>query len=233
MFDTIPKRATLVETVVSKLISQINSGEPPAGGRLPSEAAIAEQLGVSRTVVREAVSQVRADGLIYNLPGKGLFVSKRESGEGVIRFQRRELEPTAVVAYLLEMRTSLEADSARFAAERCDRRALERIREACINIDHATQKGRDGVDEDFAFHIEIARASENPYTLQVLEFLSESLKASIKKSRDIDSGRAEYLDAVRDEHAQILKAIENKKGEAAAAAMRNHLEAGSARLTTR
>lgn len=232
MFKPLPKRETLVETVVARLTESIAKGQPAPGERLPSEASLAVQFGVSRTVIREAVARLKADDLVHNQPGKGLYINERDGGEGVIRFQKHDLEPEMVVTHLFEMRNGLEADSARFATLRRTPESLARIRTAYDRLEQATQNGAAAIKDDLEFHLEIARASQNPFIVKVLEFLSDSISSSMVKSRMIGAETPTCLADISAEHTAILDAIMAGDAEAAARAMRHHTETGSLRYFT-
>src|SRR5690606_25828684 len=75
MFQKIHSRAGLSDEVAQTLLEQIRNGNLPAGAKLPSEAALAEQFGVSRAVVREATAQLKSQGVVESRQGSGVYVS--------------------------------------------------------------------------------------------------------------------------------------------------------------
>jgi GntR family transcriptional regulator, transcriptional repressor for pyruvate dehydrogenase complex len=226
----VPVRESLVKTVTDQLTRLITSGAFELGARLPTEGSLAERLGVSRTVVREALALLKADNIIRSQRGQGLSVSEGALAPTVLRFHRPDASTREVVCALLEMREGLETQSARLAALRRTEADLLALRETLDSLGEAENQGRDGVDEDLTFHVAIARISGNTFICQVLEFLSAPLRRAIAESRSIDSTRAEYLQAVRAEHIRIFAAIAAGDAEAAGTAMRQHTEAGQRRL---
>jgi GntR family transcriptional repressor for pyruvate dehydrogenase complex len=226
----VPQRQSLVTTVVEQLTQQVRSGAAAPGTRLPAESELSRLFDVSRTVVREAVARLKADGLVETLPGQGLFVADPGPGSGVLRLRPPEGDATQVAAELLEFRAGLEVDSARLAALRrtpADARALRRSFERLTAVQG---EGGSGADEDVAFHLQIARASHNTYISQVLEFLSASMQVAISRSRELDANGGEHLVDAHREHTAIFEAVIAGDPEAAVRAMRTHLQAGQQRL---
>lgn len=226
----VPLRESLVKSVTDQMTRLIMSGSAPPGSRLPTEGALALQLGVSRTVIREALAQLKADGIVHSHRGRGLFVSVDALVPTVLRFRRPDMCAREIVGALLEMREGLEAQSARLAAARRNDEDLADLRQMLESMDRAEAEERDGVEEDFEFHRTVGRVSRNTYINQVIEFLAVSLRRSIAESRAIDTTRTEYLHAVRGEHNRIFEAIAAGDVDAAGEAMRKHTEAGQARL---
>jgi GntR family transcriptional repressor for pyruvate dehydrogenase complex len=228
--EPVPVRESLVKAVTDQLTRLVTSGAFELGARLPTEGRLAERLGVSRTVVREALALLKADNIVRGHRGQGLSVSEGALAPTVLRFHRPNASTREIVRALLEMREGLETQSARLAALRRSEADLVALRDTLDSLRDAENQGRDGVEEDLAFHFAIARVSRNAFIGQVLEFLSAPLRRAIAESRSIDTTRAEYLQAVRAEHNQIFAAIAAGDAEAAGTAMRQHTEAGQHRL---
>lgn len=210
--------------VVERLAAEIASGRLARGARLPTEQELTEALGVSRTVVREAVAALRAEGLIETRQGVGAFVA-RDVQRRPFRIDPDELRTIAEVVNVMELRTGIEIEAAGFAAERADVASRNRIAGALKAIDAAIKRGDAAIDEDFAFHLAVARASRNPYFTRLLEFLGrfliprQSVRIGLKRPDDLKA----YLERIQAEHRQILVAIETGSGDAARKAMRRHL----------
>lgn len=226
----IPQRDNLVSVVTTQLAQTIRSGAFAPGARLPAENDLARQLGVSRTVIREALALLKADHLVVTQRGQGLFVSETALGQGVLRFKPPNGGAVAVIRELFELRTGLETEAARLAAARRSSLDIAELTEILGKLDLAAAGTADGVDEDLCFHQLIARISKNSFIVQVLDFLSDSLRSSITKSREIDAARVDYLASVRIEHHRILDAITAGDTVAAGEAMRAHLDSGLRRL---
>ena len=226
----VPQRQSLVTAVVEQLTRQVRSGAAAPGTRLPAESELSRLFDVSRTVVREAVARLKADGLVETLPGQGLFVCDPGPGSGVLRLRPPEGDATRIAAELLEFRAGLEVDSARLAALRRTPADMRLLRRSFARLEAVQGEGGSGAEEDVAFHLQIARASHNTYIIQVLEFLSPSMHIAISQSREMDALRGEYLVRAHEEHAAIFAAIMAGGPEHAVLAMRAHLQAGQARL---
>ncbi|HTY67211.1 MAG TPA: FadR/GntR family transcriptional regulator [Alphaproteobacteria bacterium] len=210
--------------VVERLAGEIASGRLARGARLPTEQALTEAFRVSRTVVREAVAALRAEGLIETRQGVGAFVAQ-DIQRRPFRIDPDELQTIGEVVNVMELRTGLEIEAAGFAAERADAGTRGRIGAALKAIDAAIKRGDAAVDEDFAFHLAIARATRNPHFARLLEFLGrfliprQSVRIGLKKADDLKA----YLERIQAEHRQIFAAIVAGNSEAARKAMRRHL----------
>jgi len=226
----VPQRQSLVSTVVDQLTHQVRSGAAAPGSRLPAESELSRRFDVSRTVVREAVARLKADGLVQTLPGQGLFVTNPGPGHGVLRLRPPEGDATRIAAELLEFRAGIETDSARLAAIRRTPADIRALRGTFARLVAVRGEGGNGADEDLAFHLGIARASHNTYIIQVLEFLSGSMHDAIARSRELNATRGEFLANAHAEHTAIFDAIVAGDAAAAILAMRAHLEAGQKRL---
>lgn len=229
----VPQRQSLVGAVVAQLAEQIRSGAVARGSRLPAESELSRLFEVSRTVVREALSQLKADELVETRRGQGLYVTNPELGQGVLRLRAPVGDATQIAFELLEFRAGLETDSARLATLRRTPADLKVLQRAYARLAAVQGQGGSGTDEDVAFHLEIARASHNTYIIQVLEFLSGSMRMAIARSRELAATRSEFLAHAHAEHTAIYKAIVAGDADAAVRAMHSHLEAGQRRLLLR
>lgn len=229
-FTALPQRTSLVGTVVEQLIRQIESGVAAPGSRLPAEAEMCRQFAVSRTVVREAVARLKADQLVETQPGLGLFVVRRPPGQGVLKLRAPEGSTVERARELLEFRAGLETEAARLAALRRTDDDIVAMRGALTLIDETERAGGNGGAEDLDFHMTIARASKNGYIVQVLQFLSGSLRDAISHSRVVTARRREHVVAAQREHALVVEAIVAGDPDIATLQMRRHLCNGERRL---
>jgi GntR family transcriptional regulator, transcriptional repressor for pyruvate dehydrogenase complex len=204
----------LADQVASALRDRLAAGAYAETAKLPSEAKMAVQFGVSRTVVREAVSRLKSEGLLLSRQGAGLFV-RADAGIRPLRIESAASRSEQSVVQIVELRRAIEAESAALAAERHSKADLEAMRSALRALDRAGARGEDGVAEDVRFHRSIAEASGNPYFLSVLEFLSQFLASATRVTRANEARRSDFAKAVKVEHAAVLAAIE--AGDAAAA----------------
>ena len=221
---------TLAEEVVSGLTERIREGQLKPGDKLPTESEVMTSFGVSRTVVREALSRLQASGLVETRHGIGTFVLARPAETASpFRIDLATMGTAMDVLAMLEFRVSLEAEAAGLAATRRSDEQLATMRRALDAMKRSATEGSDAVGADFDFHLSIARATGNRYFTDIMGHLGTML---IPRSRlQVNSQeRAQYLERVHIEHENIYDAIERHDPEAAKAAMRMHLTNSRERL---
>jgi GntR family transcriptional repressor for pyruvate dehydrogenase complex len=212
----------LTAELVARLMADITSGKLAPGARLPTEQEMIAATGVSRTVVREAVAALRADGLVLTRQGVGAFVADQVRRPFRVDFD--ENSSLRDVVNVLELRTGAEVEAAGLAAERGTQTQIKRIGERFDAIQRAVERGENAVDEDFAFHCAIADATGNPQFRRFLEYLGRFIipRGTVWDTAAPNGARAR-LDLFQREHHEILQAIESREPEAARAAMQRHL----------
>ncbi|MEX3951365.1 FadR/GntR family transcriptional regulator [Paraburkholderia sp. EG287B] len=228
MFEKIPNRA-LSDTVAQQLLAQIDKGTFARGGKLPTEAVLAQEFGVSRTVIREAISRLKNEGVVEPRQGSGVYVA----AHGAIRPLRidyAEAMEGGSVLQILAVRRAIEAEVAAEAAMRRTDADMMAIDAALRKIDEAVAEGRDGVAEDVAFHRAIASVTGNPYFLKTLTFLNQYLEAGTVITRRNEALREDFSRQVRDEHAAIVAAIRAGDPMAARNAAQTHMYNAARRL---
>ncbi len=225
------RRGGLVAEVVEHFAQQIRSAQLMAGSKLPSEAAIMEKLQVSRTVIREAISRLHAAGLVETRHGVGTFVVEPRSVD-VFQIDESEISTKDDVIAILELRISLETETAALAAQRASEENLTLMQMHLANFaKNMASQDRD-VDNDFLFHLEIAKATGNRHFVDLINHLGLRLIPRTRiNTPDLDeAGRVAYLQRVHSEHESIFSALRNRDAEAARAAMRTHLSNSRDRL---
>jgi GntR family transcriptional repressor for pyruvate dehydrogenase complex len=211
----------LTQQLVVYLTQLVESGALAPGEKLPPESEIVRTQGVSRTVVREAVSKLQAAGLIETRHGVGSFVldaGQRPNLEAIIGSATKVRD----VISILELRIALETEAAGLAAVRRTDAQLAEMRDSLDRFRDKLAKGEETVEPDFEFHLGIARATANPYFAELLGHLGASV---IPRSRlpTTFNKDASYFDRISHEHDDILNAIERRDPEGARAAVKNHL----------
>ena len=211
------------ETIAAKISELITSADLKPGDRLPTEHELSERLGVSRTVVREAVKVLVATGMVYTRRGSGLYVADKASSLQTTLFDSlTPVDPTQVIS-LYEFRFMVELPAARLAAERITPHELRELREVvALNQQSAEAQQRQQFREtDAAFHRVVAEATHNP-------FLASTIASTTRAQGwvfDIAAGRTqELLLSYAKQHAAILEAIQEGEPDAAVQAMQVHLE---------
>lgn len=225
---TLPTRRrprTLALELVESLGDRIRDGRLAPGDKLPTESALMAEFGVSRTVVREAISRLQAAGLVRTRHGIGTFAV--ELGDAsVFRIAPEQLATLHDVVAMLELRIGVETEAAGLAARRRTADNLAAMRAALADFAQAVEDGRDAVAADFQFHQEISRATQNPHFGNLMATLGTMIipRARLDPDSPVASDeRRAYLRRVNAEHGSILDAIESQDVEAARAAMRTHL----------
>ncbi len=222
-------RETLADRLATLLSGQIEGGALAPGDRLPTEAQLAQTHGVSRSVVREAVHRIKSRGLVTARQGSGVYVAE-PARHKPLAFDPAVLGSVNAVVDVVEVRRALEGEMAALAAARASRAQLAALRRALIAIDTAAAAGHDGVEEDLAFHRTIGEATGNPQFGLLLGFLEQYLREAMRITRRNDARSADFMDAVRSEHRQILDAIASRNPATARRAATRHLVHGARRL---
>jgi len=220
---------TLADRVTAVLLEKIKGGEFPVGTRLPTEQVISERFGVSCTVVREAISRLKSDGLVEVRQGSGTVV-REPNRTTAFRLDIDPKDSVDAVLRVTELRRGIEAEAAALAAQRRTRAQLADIKRALAAIDAAAKEKRDGVDEDLAFHMAISRATGNPLYPSLLEFISQFTHAAILVTRTNEARRDDFSTQVRNEHRAIFDAISAQDVEAARQAAITHIDNAGARI---
>jgi GntR family transcriptional repressor for pyruvate dehydrogenase complex len=220
-------REGLASRLASDVVSRIAREEIAPGERLPTEAEIATQYGVSRTVVREAISRLRADGVVTARPGAGTFVTPA-GWSSSFRIDPAAQQSEFPLAHVLELRMAFEVEAARLAAERRDENDLTEMRQALAIMAADKDGAEEGVAADVRFHRSIAMATRNPLYGDFFDFINPHLRREIRQARSntarLSQSKAEglWLQA-QSEHVSILAAIEAQNAARAAAAARLHI----------
>ncbi len=215
---------TRTADIIERLEAEINSGRMLPGNRLPTEQQLMEAMGVSRTVVREALAALKADGLIVIRQGAGAFVAN-DGTRVPFRIDPDGLGSVSDVVRLMELRLAVEVEAAGLAAERSTSANIRAIDRAVAAIDRAIKAGGAAIAEDFSFHQAIADATGNSNFREFLGFLGRHVipRQSVRLSLPASTSQASYLASIQAEHRQIFDAIADHDPKAARAAMRSHL----------
>ncbi|WP_405779397.1 FadR family transcriptional regulator [Streptomyces sp. NBC_01378] len=228
MFTKVDGPVRLADRVASMLADEIESGRLTTGDKLPTEVELVKQLGVSRTVIREAVSRLSNAGLVEARQGRGVFVLPRRTRP--LDLEADTTDTKAKVLQIVEVRRAMEGEAAELAATRATAADHARMRQALAAIDAAVAAGGDGADEDLAFHRSIAESTGNAVLVSTVRYLGEVSRGGIRVTRANEARRGDFFDAVREEHHAILAAIEQGNAKAARTAARRHLKHAAARL---
>lgn len=209
-----------------QLRQAIADGTWPVGARLPTETELAARFGMSRSTLREAVSRLRADGLVDSKPGRGAVVR----GTPSLALRLPQAGGDASVGHLFELRRLLEVEAAALAAERCDADALGRLEQAQRTMAEAVAAGMHAPQADLGFHRAVAAASGNPMLLALLDFVGQHLEQLIARAWHNSARVAGGPHAALREHEAVLAAIRSHDAAGARRAAARHLQAAQDRL---
>ncbi|MFI5094682.1 MAG: FadR/GntR family transcriptional regulator [Candidatus Acidiferrum sp.] len=216
----IVRSSRLYEQIVRQVEESIRKGAMKPGDQLPPERELAQQFGVSRTAVREAVKALREKGHVEAYPGRGTFITDgtshviRQSLDRMIRIGQPEGS-----GFLAEVREILEPEIAALAATRADAQDLAAMREPISVMDEARKDSDAFIEADLDFHLALAEAAANPLILSLIDSIVGLLREQRMRIFLVEGGpeRGQY------HHKRILEAIEHRDPIGAREAMKAHL----------
>lgn len=216
----IVQSSRLYEQIVQQIEESVLKGALKTGDQLPAERELAEQFGVSRTAVREAIKALHEKGLVEAHPGRGTFItsgtsnSMRQSLDRIVKSGQPDGS-----AYLVEVREILEPEIAALAATRAGDQHLATMREA-VSIMDVTRSDADAfIEADLDFHLSLAEAAENPIVLSLIDSIVGLLREQRMRIFYVDGGP----ERGQEHHKRILDAIEHRDPRGARTAMQAHL----------
>lgn len=220
----VTKAASVADDLVRRIEEQIESGAMPPGSRFPTEKAMTQDLGVSRTVVREAFARLAARGLLVSRRGSGAYVAD-DAHYRAFQVTAADVAEIDDLLMLLEMRRGFEIEMAELAAERRTDADLAEIREALAAMDASTDVDTSLV-ADARFHAALARATGNPHFVRFTQFLGVRLVPSRKLYlQDSDpKNHQRHARRINADHKAIYTAIEAGNPAAAGRAARKHID---------
>lgn len=219
---------TLSDQVYEKILAMISSGETPVGAKLPTEHALSETLEVSRPVLRQALKQLREDGVVVSRQGSGSFVQRRPE-TAVLEFA--PVGSIADIQRTFEFRAAIEGEAAFLAAERRTDANLTKMLSLLKELDRCVREGELGVETDEAFHQTICIASGNQYFTTARTSMKTNIMTGLNLTRNLSLTKPhERMELVQREHYRILNAIERRDRDEARNAMRDHVENAKKRV---
>jgi len=219
----------LSDTVSREIEAWIGELGLVPGTQLPTEKLLCERFGVSRAVVREAISRLKAEGCVETRQGLGAFVAAAP-GESSFRLVRESAPADEDVADTFELRTMVESGAAELAAQRRTPESLSRIAAALDEMERALQRGEGGASADDAFHVAVAAASGNRQLERFLTYMGRQFSASRLPTWSEEGHRAGRAANAQAEHRRIFAAIKLGDAQAAGEAAIAHLGAAACRL---
>ncbi|MVW70099.1 FadR/GntR family transcriptional regulator [Bordetella sp. 15P40C-2] len=228
-FAQIQRLEHLPAKIAAAIEQEIAAGRLKAGDKLPTEHALARTFGVSRSVVREAIAQLRNEGLIDTRQGVGAFVLDLQRRH-VIRIDSNELANRESFRSLFQLRVPLEVEAAGLAALHHTAEDLERLDQALeIMRGMETRWTAEGVEADLEFHCALADGTQNAYYSMFVGFIGDKITNTIAVAR----ARAELEQIVQitlAEHTAVRDAVASRDVLGARAAMHAHIMGAASRL---
>lgn len=207
----------LYQSIATKILSMIESGEFPIGSRLPGERDLAERFGVSRVTIREAEIALEAQGWIAIKTGSGVYVRPRPiDAQGAL--------PDVSAFDLTAARTVIEAEAAALAAGRLTDADIDELQALVGAMSDPDATEEMAGEYDRHFHLAIARMSGNPVVEYCIQLIWR-MRNELPRVRQVYAHVCHQHDDTRtDEHAAILDALKTRDPAAARNAMRNHFQ---------
>lgn len=222
------RQKNLVEYLVNTIFDRIQSGDLQPGDKLPTEASIMQEFDVSRSVVREALSRLQANGVVETRHGIGTFIL--DIPEQHCTFAPASPVTLRDIIHMMELRISLETEAAGLAAMRASHENISVMRALVEEFSHKMERREATLETDKKFHMEIAKATGNNYFVKIFQDL-EGVIPQGRVATQLDTQAVlEYLIRTNSEHKTILKAIESRDPELARASVRVHLNNSRDRL---
>lgn len=213
---------SLAQAVVAGVKSRILDGSLAPGSKLPSEAQLSEEYAVSRTVVREAVTRLRAEGMVETFQGSGSFVLAMPDPTS-FTVEASAIRTHADVLAMIDFRLGIESEAAYLAAMHRTSDGADEVRAALAAF--STAGPEEAVEADFAFHRAVAAASGNRFYLELLDSIGPMM-IMLPRTRlpeEFSHTDAAHVERVRREHDNVAAAVIAGDAETARAAMRVHL----------
>lgn len=228
-FGHIQRVEHLPTQIAAAIEQEITTGALKAGEKLPAELELAKTFGVSRSVVREAIAQLRNEGLVDTRQGVGAFVLELQRRQ-VIRIESADLVNAESFRSLFQLRVPLEVEAAGLAALHHTAADLKRLDDA-LEVMHGvhTKWTDDGIAADLVFHNALALCTQNEYYSLFIGFIAEKITSTIAMAR----ARAELEQIVHItivEHTAVRDAVAARDMHRAREAMRAHIMGAAARL---
>ena len=209
--------------IYNQILSEIQSGSFNIGDKLPAERELCEQFGVSRAPVRQALSALELNGMIYSRQGEGVYVKNTQitnNSESSFIFDSTSPED------IVEARMNIEPLIIKYAAQRATNEDIEELRATVKKMEEETKAGIYVPETDEELHKGIAKASHNDLFIKMMAAISNAMKQQEmwKFIRDRTVTRPDYRDVNFKEHQLLIKAIEDHNEKEAVEIMTKHMQ---------
>ncbi|WP_454747286.1 FadR/GntR family transcriptional regulator [Ciceribacter selenitireducens] len=227
-FGHIRRNEHLPARIAAQIGRDIAEGRILPGEKLPTEHVLAKGFGVSRSVVREAIAQLRNEGLVETRQGVGAFVTEQRARQS-IRIEQDDLHDRESFRELFQLRLPLEIEAAGLAAVHHDQGDLDKLDETLAAMTGTDKWTDQGIVADLAFHRILAGATRNEYFTLFIGFIAERISLAINAARAA-AVLEEIVEVTIAEHLAIREAVASRDPKRAREAMRRHLLGATGRL---
>lgn len=214
----------IYEQVADELVDMIRGGKLKPGEKLDSVQQLAENFSVGRSAIREALTSLRAMGLIELRQGEGTFVRKFDASDITYPIVQAILMNKEDIVHLLEVRKILETGAVIAAAQKHTKEDLENMKKALLEMKKATVNEELGEQADLAFHLAIVNATHNPLLISLMSHVSDLMVQSMEETRKIWLySKVSTLEVLYEQHKRILDCIDKRDADQSRIAMLDHL----------
>ncbi|MET4808309.1 FadR/GntR family transcriptional regulator [Limibacillus sp. MBR-115] len=225
------RQGKLSDRVYEEIFREITLRGAAENQKLPSEMELCAHYGVSRPVLREAITRLKADGIVVSRQGSGNYIQRRPEPDFL------QFAPEGAIADVLrcfEFRIGIEGEAAFFAAERRSKHHVALLRSIVDEMDACIERAELGNDADFRMHLAISDASGNDLFVDALWSMKRAMDFGMVIARNLSLRSPEGRSVlVQDEHRAILDAIAKQDPEAARLSMRSHISNARNRMLSR
>ncbi len=222
MFEQV-KTKRVYQQIVDQIKGLLKTGQLKPGDRLDSERELAENLGVSRASVREALAAMEHLGVLETRQGEGTFIADHYQKPLIEPFLIMTLMDPTTNMELLEVRKILEVQAVELATLRADDKDLEKLEKYILLMEEDLGKNILGEENDASFHFCIAEATKNRALIRIMHTISDSLEQSMRSGRYRLFAKEGNGQKLYQQHLDIFDAVSSRDPEAAKNAMLKHL----------
>lgn len=237
IFGRIDRPRRLPDEVAVSIFGAIEGGQLLSGDRLPTEAELSKRFGVARTVVREAISLLRHDGIVESRRGVGAFVTDA-SKRSAFRISPGCFEIRKKIVHLLQLRTGVQAGASALAASTRTSEQMQQIDATFMRMAAADDRGpetalEERVDTELLLYRHITVASNNPYYAEVVAMIETNIQNNLRTAFLKNAAAVEFGPAIMQEHYAVIQALRAGDVEGARTATRTRFERAASRLAAR
>ena len=226
------KQKKLYEQIAEALEDMISKGELKPGDKLDPVHKLAEEFQVGRSAIREALSALRAKGLVEMKQGEGTYIKAFDSDTGGLSVPSALLMRKQDVINLLEVRKILETGAVAYAAKNRTETDIADLKRVMNHMEDASGNKKQEEETDIAFHLEIAKATHNPILISLMKHISLTMKERMGETRNIWLyNEATTSEDLYQDHERIFNAVVEQDEAKARQLMWNHLTVVEKNLT--